>query len=325
LLAAKRIAWHPTRVSEPAVSHGAALLGAAGMDIGLLDEVVNHQTIRAQEREAFFQMVDAVGQMDVRQLIRSAQENISAVRQAWAGELEAADLQRRRLAQSVVELADDGRYSVAPLFLAADSQVGRLVAFDGMARRAARIEVGVSPEGEPSDIVRRFGIDHYYELELFTDDSQNLPVVFCARELPLGFPTGNDIRQPVRVAGFFFKSWRYQPLGAGASAEAAAGQAAQPPLIAPLLIGPAPLPLPVEQGRAAVVSWIGGGLFLLALAGIWVVAWSYARGDRKSRLSTAAGRYSLPPGQSLDVLDVSAASASITESDQARPDAGRSP
>ena len=47
-------------------------------------------------------------------------------------------------------------------------------------------------------------------MEVFTEDSQNRPLVFCVRELPPGMPTGGDLREPIRVAGFFFKSWRYR-------------------------------------------------------------------------------------------------------------------
>ena len=66
------------------------------------------------------------------------------------------------------------------------------------------------------DIVARFGIDHYYQVSLFTDDSYDKhwnpqPLTFCLRELPEGMPYGNLPRygETVRMAGFFFKTWSY--------------------------------------------------------------------------------------------------------------------
>lgn len=303
LLAAKQIDWFPTRASETDVSYGESVLGTLGMDVGLLDDVVNRTAIRAEEREAFYQLLAAVGRAGVSQLIQFASGNIESVRQAWSGELDAPDERRRRLARAVAEQAAEGRYSVAPLFNDADRQIGQLVVLDGVARRVVRVEVGVSPDGGQSDVFRRFGFDHYYEMEVFTGDSQNLPLVFCVRELPPGFPTGGDVRQPVRVAGFFFKSWRYQTRGDGSPGDRTdAATGAERSIIVPLLIGRAPVALRTEQEGGAVAGLVGGGLFVLALVGIWAAAWWYARGDRQFRQTTLADRFSLPPGQSLDNL-----------------------
>ena len=67
------------------------------------------------------------------------------------------------------------------------------------------------PRPGDQDIVARFGIDHYYQVSLFTDDSQGNPLTFCVRELPEGMPYGNLPRygETVRIAGFFFKTWSY--------------------------------------------------------------------------------------------------------------------
>ena len=94
----------------------------------------------------------------------------------------------------MIRRADEGRYSVAPLFNEPQQHVGELVVFDGVARRVVRVDVGTRPDGSgPSDVAQRFGFREYYEMEVFTDDSQNYPLVFCVRELPPGLPTGGTL------------------------------------------------------------------------------------------------------------------------------------
>ncbi len=73
----------------------------------------------------------------------------------------------------------------------------------GEALRAVRVRV------DDPDVVRRFGIRQYYEIEVVTPDSQNNPLVVCVAELPEGLPLGDKIHESVRVAGFFLKSWAY--------------------------------------------------------------------------------------------------------------------
>jgi hypothetical protein len=122
------------------------------------------------------------------------------------------------------------------------------------------------------------------------------------RELPPGFPTGGTIHVPVRIAGFFFKDWLYHTRGA------ANGGNAQ---YAPLLIGRAPLVLATDQGRGAA-QFALGGMFVVALAGVWaLVAW-YARGDRRFQERISAS-FSPPPGQSLNDLNLSAADQPMKE------------
>jgi len=340
---AKEVAWHPSEAKEPFVSFGESLLGRLGMDVGLLDNIRSRGRIRSAEREAFYQMLDAAGRIGPQQLVRFAEGNLAAIEEKWRAEerqiendetklwlrlmttvgadwsfplnvfaLPFEDLstferklaglhQRRMLAREVRKRADEGRYSVAPLFNDPDSQIGQLIVVDGAARRVVRVDVGSRPEAEgPSDVARRFGIDQYYEMEVFTDDSQNYPLVFCVRELPAGFPTGSSIHIPIRVAGFFFKDWLYHPRGSGLG-DAAGGRGQY----APLLIGRAPLVLAIEHSGKDTSQLVFGVLFVAALGGIWAVAAWFARGDRRFRESVLAERFSLPPGQSLNEINLS--------------------
>jgi hypothetical protein len=272
------------------------------MDVGLLDSIAGRGRIRAVEGEAFYQMLRVAGQMESTKLVRLAEENLKTVQQSWQREFDAAtDNAQRNLAREVLSRTAEGRYSVAPLFNVPEAQIGELVVVDGTARSVARVEARSQADGSrTSDLARRFGIDHYYELEVFTDDSQNYPLVFCVRELPAGFPSGGAIHVPVRVAGFFFKDWLYHTRGSQQSD--VAGVRAQ---YAPLLIGRSLLVLSTEQGGGGA-RYVVGGLFVAALAGIWAVSAWYARGDRRFRARTLATSFSLPPGQSLNDLNLAA-------------------
>ena len=316
LFLSPRLAWHPTQARAPAVSFGDAVLGSLGMDVGSLDDVHNRDRILPSEREAFYELLNAMGRIGANQLIRFAQDNLPAAQKKWAAEAQrlaadddstqpAADRQRRLLAEEALQQLSEGRYSVAPLFNDADHQIGELLVLDGVVRRAVRVDVGTAPDGQPSDVWQRFGIDHYYELELFTGDSQNYPVVVCVRDLPAGFPTGDEIHELVRVPGFFFKTWLYHtrktPDGPAAAPSTAQRQ------FAPLLIGPAPVWLDEQPSAGSpYAGLVGSGVFVLAMVGMWAAAWWFARGDRRFRDRVLARNYSLPEGRTLDDLHVSA-------------------
>ena len=95
-------------------------------------------------------------------------------------------------------------------------------------------------------------------------------------------------------------------------------------LIAPLLNGRAPVRDDVQQDRSRIGEMVGGGLFVLALAGILAAAWWFACGDRQFREQTAA-RYSLPPGQSLDELNVPAGGEPMNMAGRSTTDPGKMP
>ena len=245
---------------DPQDSLGRSLLRQLGVDPSALDLLEDRRSLTFEERDAFYALLDAVSQTPASQLARLAQSGLGdyAARQQ-----DLAHSDRDRLvAREVARLADEGRYSVAPLFGDGAAQRGELVVFDALVRRAVRVIVE-SSGGEPPPI------DHYWEIEAFTDDSQNLPLVFCVRELPEGFPTGEAIRQPARIAGFFFKQWAYQPRSSGGERNARA--------FAPLLIGRAPVPIDVPSPTRP--GWVVGavGVSLLVAVAVWI--WSSARSD----------------------------------------------
>jgi hypothetical protein len=315
LVVARRIAWHPATPREPVVSLGMSILGSLGMDVGLLDRVTSHGRLHTtdaakasqfnDQREAFYQMLDAAGQIGAHQLVRYANSNLETIRAQWAQEMkETGDANRKALAREVIERAKAGRYSVAPLFNDAARQIGQLIVVDGAARRVVRVDLGTTDGGTASDVARRFGFDHYYEMQVFTDDSQNFPLVFCVRELPAGMPTGDDLHVPVRVAGFFFKDWLYTTRGTRDEETSKLDPSNGKPQFAPLLVGRAPIHLQFEDKGRGATQLVGGGLFVLALGGIWAAAWWLSRGDRRIAERRRLAVHSLPPGQSLNDLHV---------------------
>jgi len=258
MFVARRIAWHPDTV-----------LGNLGMDVGLFDGVQNRKRLLGAEREAFYQMLDAVGRAEPGELLRLADDEL------------------RRTGKD--------RFSVVPLFMEPESQHGQLVALSGTVRRVVPIRVK-----EP-DVVERFGIDHYYELALFTDDSEDNPLFFCVRELPEGMPIGEgaDFGEHVRVAGFFFKLRLYPLELPDAEGPARRGQ------LAPLLFGREPVWYPQQKPATnTMFQAIAGGLFVLVLLGIWLGLWRYGRGDKQFHDQTLVKAHGSDSGIALDKIDL---------------------
>jgi len=157
------------------------------------------------------------------------------------------------------------------------------------------------------DIRQRFGIDHYYNIYLFTEDSQSNPVVFCVRELPPGMPTGDapQYAEYVEVAGFFFKTWAYRVPSIALGPDSPEGGRRMQ--LAPLLIGARPVWFPRETpADNALIGAIAGGLFVVTLIGIWLALWAYGRGDRKFHRRALARQFAMDSGISLDEIGLRA-------------------
>ncbi|MEN6405639.1 MAG: hypothetical protein ABFC77_04120 [Thermoguttaceae bacterium] len=245
IFVAPRLAWYP---DDP--------LGRLGMDFGLLESMQNEKPFdprSAADSEAFYQMLAAVGRAKPGRLLRDAKRQLPNIRENWRW--------TNRQGQE--------QYSVVPLFTDPDSQVGRLMEFSGTARRVERIAV------DDPDLRARFGIDHYFQVSLLTDDSQGNPLTFCVREIPQGMPYG---AQPhygewVQAAGFFFKTWIYTT-----AATAASKTTRQP---SPLLIGRdlawRPVVVP-PRGHSLNAALIIAALAMMGL--FWWMAW---RGRRREQ------------------------------------------
>ncbi len=247
---APRLAWYQNN-----------LLGRLGMDTGLFDTVEDRKPLTKKDRAAFYEMLVAVGRTKPGQLLRQAEAKLPKIPAKWR--------ETNRKGQEF--------YSVVPLFNKPNTQRGRLVALRGTARLVEEVFVD-----EP-DLVAQYGIDHYYQLMLFTGDSQGNPLTFCVRELPEGMPHGNipNYGESVQVAGFFFKVWSY-PIRRRSDEALSPGESKTRDQLSPLLIGRSlvwrPPPKPTDQTRANVIV---GGLFIAAMIVVWVVAWQSMRRERR--------------------------------------------
>jgi len=286
---ARRLAWHPPTP-----------LGDLGMDVGLLDALVDRTDLArvgrkasedsddiehrraGREREAFYTMLAAAGRSEPGELLRRADELLAK-------------------APKKLKRKDADEFSVVPLFTEAAKQRGRLVVLTGYTRRVVKIRV------EDPDIVARFGIKAYYELEMFTADSQQNPVVFCVRELPEGLSTseGPQATEEIRVAGFFFKTWAYNvPTPTDEPRSPGSGPRRHP---APLLIGRDLVWYPPTQPTVnPLIGIVAGGLFALMLVGIWIGLWRYGRGDKAFHDRAIRATRNMDSGISLDEIGLSA-------------------
>ncbi|HVX14833.1 MAG TPA: hypothetical protein VHC22_26825 [Pirellulales bacterium] len=230
----------PVVVARRIAWYPATPLGDLEMDAGLFDEVSSRPGVSAEDRECFYQLMAAVGRVGTKQLLRAVAQ-------------------------------DDRNAKVEPLFNKPLTQRGRLVELTGTAKQAVLRRV------EDRDVIARFGIDHFYEMEIFTDDSQGNPLTFCVRELPRGFPEGVRIMEPVRIAGFFFKKWGYR---SGETTDADQPNVVRKQL-APLLIGREPVwiePEPIDQRFANGIFLL---LFVVLTAVLWLVVSRLSRSDDK--------------------------------------------
>ncbi|MGI9457231.1 MAG: hypothetical protein ACR2NU_11765 [Aeoliella sp.] len=287
------VAWHPIIPNPPAVNFGMSVLGTLGVDVSKLDSVKQRRPLVADDSDAFYAVLTGLRTTGPRQLIRFAERQLPGHEKFWKQNLSAAndsgDPRRRELATEVLKQANEERYSVAPFFNDPAGQVGQIASFDGVCRRAVRIVL------DDDTTAAAAGVDHYYELDVFTDDSQHMPIVFCMLEIPPGFLVGENLHEPVRVAGFFFKSWRYSTRRSGDDRQRTF----------PLFIGRAPLRI-IDSKESPLWGWIAGLGFVGLIAVVWLTQWRLARSDRAFAEGTIA-RMQEP----IEALDFSAENVSL--------------
>lgn len=229
--------------------HPATLLGTLGMDVGLFDDIRQRHRLSNEDRDCFYRLLDVVARLDEEQ-----DRGLPAVEQT-------------------AELAQK-------MFADPSALAGTRLMLDGVARRAVRIRV------DDADIIERFGIDHYYELEVFVDVPGLAPAhnplihVCCVREVPDGFPLGENVSVHVRVPVFFFKLWSYQ----SKQAESVGDNFRQ---VAPLCIGRRPIWIaPPESAGETLGAVAAGILAAVAVIGVWA-AWRARREDARRRRPVA--------------------------------------
>jgi hypothetical protein len=262
---ADRVGWYPSQAgSALKIEADQAFLGRLGMDWGLFDQVRHRREFSSSDRECFYQLLSVVARTDPAELIQRSRPG----------------------------------YDMQQLLTEPESEEGRLYLLEGTARRATRIRV------DDPDIQRRFGIDHYFEIEVFVPLDQTIrfvegpedaegkvftdyPIVFCVRRLPPGLPEGDNIREWVRVAGSYFKLWAYRTQfmseGAPTSNDRTAGLRRQ---VSPLLVGLEPQWIPTEGPRSPGGGVVLGAVFVAVVVGIWAAVWWFHREDVRFERTT---------------------------------------
>jgi hypothetical protein len=135
---------------------------------------------------------------------------------------------------------------------------GRLVTVSGTARSAKEM---TAPENV-------YGIESYYQIWLQPLRSDSELIVLYTLHLPLDFPVGDEIDQPITATGFFFKRWAY-PSRSGI-------------LTAPLVLTrsidwqPAP-PTVVPTSSERQVLWAATAALLFAMT---FLTWGWLRSRR---------------------------------------------
>jgi hypothetical protein len=280
IFAAHRPAWLPDRINQPlGIGPSHVLLGDLDMDVGLFDF--------ARQRNRL-----PIG---------------SAERECFYELLSAAG---RATTPQMVEVAEQGE--LASLLQDPGQWHGRAVTIRGSVRRVTRVLV------EEADIRDRFGIDHYYQLDVLVPlgdqriEFQNkqgkaegpvyqnsFPFTFCVAQLPepwLEFVGKDRMNERMATPGFFFKLWSYP------SAYVAAYDTNQRQL-SPMFVALQPGP-PTEASTGDVTGgWMWGVGFLAVLAFLWFAVWRLQRSDRKFMREKVRRRFADDEPVSLDKLE----------------------
>jgi hypothetical protein len=262
VFAAGRVAWFPDR-EQPANGIGPdqLALAAAGFDLGLFDDLrkANGRGLGDADREAFYQLLSA------------------------APRLSSSTAPRRSPSDTVA--ASDRVLDIVPLLERPQEHQLRQFPVQGIARRITRIAVG------DVDIQRRFGIDHYYEIDLFLPLGEktlrfgkdptgeenpvytnSFPATLIVRELPSNLQPGDKLYEQVGAEAVFFKLWTYR------SGYTQKFGGLQP---APLFVAQSVETVKVTSTASVASGVLVGAAFAVALAVIGVIFWWFRGSDRE--------------------------------------------
>ncbi len=275
----KRVAWHPP-----------TNLGNLGLDVGLLENVAQNRSILGEEAEAFYQTLAAVGRVGLNELLAATRGERWTVIPAKSDDPRVAAI-LAKLKQQNPSL----RFYFAE---GPEKYVDDLMAFEGQVYRCVPVKIA------NREVSERLGFDQYYDLTVFIDLEYELnlgplkpgvaekdqaegrrsvptqvdtyPISACVRQLPPGFPTGDKLKERVRIPGYFFKQWAYRSTSA-AALHSRRGERS------PLIIGPGvewlSRPKPADSKTPILVA----GAFAILFVLLCFVIWRTSRRDQKFR------------------------------------------
>jgi hypothetical protein len=229
-------------------------LGNLGMDFALFEGIHDNSALTAADHDAFYRLLLLAKNADPARLSRDAEQ------------------------------LDTSSRGLPALFGDPAAVRGRLIKVSGTARRVIRV-----PIDDPA-VVSRLGTDHYFEIDLVAEGSQNNPLTFCTLDLPDGMPLGGPPRygEGVEATGFFLKTWQY-PTALSAEEKAAQPGSSRALQIAPLVIGCCPLWEPAGHSRAGGGSAVEknsasaavGGFLALGMLGVCLLVWHFRQTDQE--------------------------------------------
>ncbi|MBR5242599.1 MAG: hypothetical protein IKW13_00040 [Thermoguttaceae bacterium] len=186
---AARVGWFPTD----------APLGRLGVDLSAFEGALVYP-IRALTAEK-----DPTRRREIARTLRWTSADVRPFYETLA----AVRRDSRSNGKSI--LTPDSRFAsetekIAALFNRPEENQGRVATLRGRVRRANLILV------DDPDVVAATGIDRYYQLYLFANDSQGWPLVLCVPELPddLKVGGGKEYRREIEFVGAFTKVWAYK-------------------------------------------------------------------------------------------------------------------
>jgi len=176
-----------------------------------------------------------------------------------------------------------GKVGYVQLDQQASDYRGRVVELSGTVRAAKRLE----------PVVNAFNVESYYQLWLQPERNAPALVVVYARQLPSGFPLGDQLDVQVSLTGIFFKRWTYASQGGVTTAPLVAADTVewQAPAAKPARAQTAEAPVGTSVARAFIIAG------LLAFAVVVLLAWRLKAIGKRSEFE-ADRRFlaSLPTG-----------------------------
>jgi hypothetical protein len=253
LFAAERIAWHPDKAHpEVHVGPDQVALAQAGVDWGL------YEVVKAENGQG---------------IAGPDREPFYQTLAVFVGEKGA-------------KLSAPTKPVDIPLLLQkSETLLGSRMKVSGIARRITKVTVAAE------DIRKRFGIDHYYEIDISVplakpmkvaksaEDKDALlyandfPVVLLVTRLPASLREGESLHHQIEADGTFYKLWTYQSSFASQKNKRQA---------APLLMASEVRLVQKVDPLAGVGSAVVTAAMLLAGGVFLVIFWWFRLSDRKS-------------------------------------------